>query len=201
MNSVHWQKKGCTLSTAKWLRVICFHLSGPVISLMGLTDVKWVRELDMFCSHGISYFKTLAMIILYKNWLRCFYRLQEWALSYATTGLSFMRVLILMCPRRVSIVPAEMRFSGGHILSFIFLSTLHPLQLVELQLCTSQDQRLHLLAKSICVAIESPVFSVHLSSPPHPNYTNESIPTLSQVPAYMNLMFWYHCSANPPVNT
>ncbi len=50
-------------------------------------------------------------------------------------------------------------FSGGHILSFSFLSALlstpHPLQLGELQLCTSQDQRLLLLAKSICVAIES----------------------------------------------
>lgn len=71
-------------------------------------------------------------------------------------------------------------FSGGHILSFSFLSTLfstlHPLQLGELQLCTSQDQRLLLLAKSICVAIESLPNLLFRSPGPHnPKYTNASI--------------------------
>lgn len=62
-------------------------------------------------------------------------------------------------------------FSWGHILSFSLLSTLfstlHPLQLGELQLCTSQDQRLVLLAKSICVAIESLPNLLFSSPGPH----------------------------------
>lgn len=71
-------------------------------------------------------------------------------------------------------------FSGGHILSFSFLSTLfstlHPLQLGELQLCTSQDQRLPLLAKSICVAIESlPNLLFRSPGPYNPKYMNASI--------------------------
>lgn len=72
-------------------------------------------------------------------------------------------------------------FSGGHILSFslsTLFSTLHPLQLGGLQLCTSQDQRLPLLAKSICVAIES-LPNLLFSSPSpqiwvcvHPRFTS-----------------------------
>lgn len=56
-------KKWCVLA-AKWLEGSCFHISGRLISLMVLADVKWAREPATLCSYDTLHqvFKTLGTI-------------------------------------------------------------------------------------------------------------------------------------------
>lgn len=106
-----------------------------------------------------------------------------WALLSVYVTLSglwpFSLVLTFgVIPVKSTVLQQRCLSSGGHVLPFSVLrslfTTLHPLQLVELQLCTSQDQRLLLLAKSICVATESvPNLLPPCSPPPHP-WTRQS---------------------------
>lgn len=157
---------------------------------MVLTDVKWVREPDSLLkwlplSHILKHWRWLCLGGLIELPFFCWGGIRR--LSWCATSWPDINVWHDSCRGCI--------FPGGHILSFSFLSalfsTLHPLQLAELQLCTSQDQRLLLLAKSICVAIESLPNLFCLPPPPYPTlgphspkYTDSSIPTLSGVPTW-----------------
>lgn len=105
--------------------------------------------------------------------------LERRPLGSRCTPITCLRHYQGWAPLRIVTFFTGVSVSSGslHVLSFSVLhslfTTLRPLQLVELQLCTSQDQRLLLLAKSICVATESvpnlpPAPRLHTPGPGNP---------------------------------
>lgn len=191
MNPIH--KKWGVLSAARWLWGSCFHLSEQDISLMVLADVEW----STFCSYGTLHqiFKTLEIITQSCYWS---WEYERWGtMCFCMTcfpGVGPFPAVLTCVMVHVESVVLQQRciFSGGHILSFSLLSTLfstlHPLQLGELQLCTSQDQRLVLLAKSICVAIESLPNLLFSSPGPHTPNTHPYTHAFMSAP----------CNPHPP---
>ena len=113
---------------------------------------------------------------LQKNWLSCFFGGLRDGLS---TRLSFRHVtfsLVLMFGMTLDesiVLQRRCTLSGAHILSFSFLSTLQPLQLAELQLCTSQDQRTPSISQ---IHLCSDWITPQSSAPPTPTALPPTLP-------------------------
>lgn len=174
-----------------------FTCRGPVIPLMVLSGVEWLREPATLCSHKTSrrIFPTLATItqklieqfcVFFFSIILIFVRREHegWAAMsvcmtwrpFRSCDLFFFFFFFFHHSYRINVCPdlkisrcfvffflpftPEVHFSPGAMFSLslgcaALFTALHPLQLVELQLCTTEDQRLPLLAKCICVATES----------------------------------------------